>query len=100
VYQGYKADEEGSIDPLIILICFDWLGNRTELKGYSTRIKQSCKKFNIPFLGSYGSMKAKWDYVSVFESNSFDEFLEMGRKVTRHSKMSHHMVEILLRQEI
>lgn len=45
-------------------------------------------------------MKAKWDYVSIFESNSFDEFLEMGRKITRHSKMSHHMVEILLQQEI
>ena len=100
IYQGYKADKEGRIDPLIILIYFDWMGNRTELKEYNEKIKQACGKFGVHYLGIYGPMNLKWNYVNIFETDSFDRFLQMGRQVPRHPKMPHHIAEILFPQEI
>ncbi len=100
IYQGYKAAKEGRIEHLIILIYFDWFGNRTEFKEYNEKIKQACEKFGVRYLGLYGPMSVKWNYVSIFEADSFDGFLEMGRQVTPHPKMPHHIAEILLPQKI
>ncbi len=47
-------------------------------------------------MGLYGSMNAKWNYVWVFQANSFDHFLEMSRKVPRPVHMTHYITELLI----
>jgi len=85
---------------MIILLYFDWLGSKTELKEYNEKIRRSCEELGVRFRGTYGSMNAKWNYVNMFETESYDMFLEMGRRVSRHPKMPHHIAEILIPQEI
>jgi hypothetical protein len=41
-------------------------------------------------------MNAKWNYVWVFQANSFDHFLEMSRKVPRAVFMTHYITELLI----
>jgi len=85
---------------MIILLYFDWAGSRTELKEYSEKITNGCEKTGVRYMGLYGPMNVKWNYVGVFEAESYDRFLEMGRQVKRHPKMSHHITEILMPQKL
>lgn len=80
---------------MIILIYFDWTGSRKELKDWNERIIESCKNIGVKYMGLYGPHNKKWNYVSIFESESYDKFLEMGKKVIRSTSMPHHISEIL-----
>ncbi|UCH57309.1 MAG: hypothetical protein JSV18_08265 [Candidatus Bathyarchaeota archaeon] len=85
---------------MIILLYFDWIGSCKELKDWEDKIAESCSRTGVEYRGLYGSMNEKWNFVSVFETDGYDRFLEMGRKVVRHVKMPHHITELLLPQKL
>jgi len=79
-----------------ILLYFDWIGTRKELKEHDKKMQKSCIETGVEHEGLYGSMNAKWNYVWVFEANSFDHFLEMSSKVPRPVHMTHYITELLI----
>ena len=79
-----------------ILLYFDWVGTRKELKEQDKKMHKSCIETGVEHMGLYGSMNAKWNYVWVFGPDSFDHFLEMSRKVPRPVNMTHYITELLL----
>jgi hypothetical protein len=85
---------------VIILLYFDWTGSWTELKELNEKIRQSSEKSGVKCLGLYGPMNVKWNFVWIFESKSYEEFLEMARHTYRHPRMPHHVAEILMPQII
>ncbi|MFB0557645.1 MAG: hypothetical protein ACETVY_00875 [Candidatus Bathyarchaeia archaeon] len=85
---------------LIILLYFDWSGSRKELMEWNDKISEACEKGGVTYTGLYGSMNEKWNYVSVFETKSYDDFLSMGKHVTRPQYMTHYITEILMRQKL
>ena len=85
---------------MIILLYFDWAGTKAELKEYCEKIVSACENTEVQLMGLYGPMNVKWNYVGMFETDSYDRFLKMGRQVTRHPKMPHHITEILIKQDI
>lgn len=85
---------------MIILLYFDWAASRTELKEYHEKIREACDGVGVRFMGLYGSMNVKWNYVGMFEAESYERFLEMGRQVPRHPKMTHYITEILIAVEL
>lgn len=85
---------------MIILLYFDWNGSRKELKEWNDSIVESCKNTGVKYMGLYGPHNEKWNFVSVFESESYDKFLDMGRNVIRSPRMPHHITEILSPQKL
>lgn len=85
---------------MMILLYFDWIGSSKELKDWETKIRGSCEKTGVEYVGLYGSMNEKWNFVSIFKTDSYDRFLEMGTNVVRHPKMPHHIAEVLIPQDI
>ncbi len=85
---------------MIILLYFDWTGSRKELKEWNDRIVESCKNSGVKYNGLYGPHNEKWNFVSMFETESYDKFLEMGRKVIRSPSMPHHIAKILSLQKL
>ncbi len=81
---------------MIILLYFDWAGSRKELKEWDSKIAEACKVDDIKYLGLYGSINEKWNYVCLFDASSYDGFLEMARKVPRRPFMTHYITELLL----
>ena len=80
---------------MIILLYFDWKGTHKELKEWADRIKRACEENDIKYNGVYGPMNVKWHYAAMFESDSFDRFRNMARKVPRPMNMTHYMNEVL-----
>ena len=85
---------------MIILLYFDWNGSRRELKEWKDKLTESCENTGIKYMGLYGSMNEKWNYVCMFETESYDKFLEMCRNVGRPPRMPHHISEILIPQRL
>jgi hypothetical protein len=83
---------------LIILLYFDWNGSTKELKSWENKIKESCQKTDVDYKGLFGSFNEKWNFVSIFKTETFERFLDMGRHVVRHPRMTHHIAEILMPQ--
>lgn len=83
---------------MIVLLYFDWTGTTLELRAWENKIRESSEKTGVDYKGLYGSFNEKWNFVSIFKAETFDNFLEMGRHVVRHPKMPHHTVEILIPQ--
>lgn len=83
---------------MIVLLYFDWTGTTRELKSWEDKIKESCQKTGVEYKGLYGSFSEKWNFVSIFKAETFDNFLEMGKHVVRHPKMPHHIAEVLMPQ--
>ena len=79
-----------------ILLYFDWIGTRKELKEHDKKMQKTCIETGVEHEGLFGSMSEKWNYVWLFQANSFDHFLEMSRKVPRPIHMTHYITEILL----
>ena len=79
-----------------ILLYFDWTGTRKELKDHDKKMQKSCLETGVEYEGLYGSMNEKWNFVWVFEANSFDHFREMSRKVLRPVYMVHYITELLI----
>jgi len=83
-----------------ILLYFDWTGTRKELKDHDKKMQKSCLDTGVEHQGLYGSMNEKWNFVWIFEANSFDHFMEMSWKVPRPPLMSHYITELLIPQRL
>jgi hypothetical protein len=83
---------------MLILLYFDWLGTPNELKDWETSIKEACAKTDVEYNGLYSSMNKKWNYVSLFETEDYNNFLAMGKKMVRHQRMPHNIAEVILPQ--
>ena len=83
-----------------ILLYFDWTGTRKELKDHDKKMQKSCLDTGVEHQGLYGSMNEKWNFVWIFEANSFDHFMEMSWKVPRPPQMSHYITELLIPQRL
>jgi hypothetical protein len=85
---------------MIFLLYFDWNGGKRELAEWNSRIKESSEVEGVKYMGLYGSLNEKWNHVSMFETESFDSFLGMVRKVGRPPQMTHYITEILMPQKL
>ena len=90
----------GKASNMIILLYFDWVGCSKALKEWETKIKEACAETGVEYKGLYGSMNEKWNYVSIFEAEAYENFLAMGKKVARPRKMPHNITEVLLPQNL
>jgi len=79
-----------------ILLYFDWAGSRKELKELDKLMQKSCEETGIQYMGIYGSMNQKWNYVWLFDARSYDHFMEMTAKVPRPPQMNHYVTELLI----
>lgn len=79
-----------------ILLYFDWVGSRKELKEHDKRMQKSCKETEVEYIGIYGSMNQKWNYCWLFEARSYDHLLSMTAKVPRPPQMTHYITELLI----
>ena len=85
---------------MLILLYFDWLGSSTELKEWENKIGEACVNNDIEYKGLFGSLNEKWNYVSLFETEVYENFLAMGKTVVKPQKMPHNIVEVLLPQNL
>ena len=85
---------------MIILLYFDWNGAVSELKDFNDKIRKCCEQTGVKYMGLYGPMNQKWNYVWIFDAGTYEEFLGMARQFHRHPKMPHHIAEILMPQNI
>lgn len=85
---------------MIILLYFDWIGGLSDLKDLNEKIKKSCEDEKVKYMGLYGPLNLKWNYVWVLEAESYEDFIKMARNIHRHPKMPHHIAEILIPQNI
>ena len=85
---------------MIILLYFDWVGGHKALKEWETKIREACVNSGVEYEGLFGSMNKKWNYVSIFEAEAYENFLAMGKKVVRPQMMPHNIVEVLLPQNL
>ena len=85
---------------MIFLLYFDWNGSKRELAEWNSRIKESSEVEGVRYIGLYGSLNEKWNHVSMFETESFDSFLSMVRRVGRPHQMTHYITEILMPQKL
>ncbi|MBS7619129.1 hypothetical protein KEJ21_00565 [Candidatus Bathyarchaeota archaeon] len=85
---------------MIILLYFDWVGGLSELKDLNEKIKKSCEDEKVKYMGIYGPLNLKWNYVWIFEVESYEDFIRMAHNIHRHPKMPHHIAEILIPQNI
>ncbi|MCX6642508.1 MAG: hypothetical protein NTV15_03870 [Candidatus Bathyarchaeota archaeon] len=79
-----------------ILLYFDWVGTRMELTEHDAKMKTAANETGVTYMGIYGSMNQKWNYVYVFEATSFDHFFAMTQKVPRPVQMTHYISELLI----
>ena len=85
---------------MLIFLYFDWLGSSTELKEWEIKITEACVNTDVEYNGLFSSMNEKWNYVSIFETEVYGNFLAMGKKVPRPPLMPHNIVEVFLPQNI
>ena len=79
-----------------VLLYFDWVGSRKELREHDKRMQTAAKEVGVEYLGLYGTMNQKWNYSWLFEARSYDHFMEMTAKVARPPQMTHYITELLL----
>jgi hypothetical protein len=82
-----------------ILLYFDWDGSRKELKAHDEKMKKAAEETKVEYLGLYGSMTEKWNYVWLFDTDSYDRFIEMAIKVPRPNQLKHYIIEGLYPQK-
>jgi len=79
-----------------ILLYFDWSGSRLEVAEHAAKMKAAAEETGVSYMGIYGSMNQKWNYVYLFDARSFDHFREMALKVPRPVQMTHYITELLI----
>ena len=67
-----------------------------ELAEHAVKMKAAANETGVSYMGIYGSMNQKWNYVYVFEANTFDQFYAMTQKVPRPVQMTHYITELLI----
>jgi hypothetical protein len=81
-----------------ILLYFDWVGGFKELREWENKIRDACVNSGVEYEGLFGSMNEKWNYVGIFEAETYEHYLAMEKKVARPPMMTHNIVEVLLPQ--
>ena len=79
-----------------VLLYFDWAGTRKDLAEHDAKMQAAAKDTGLTYLGIFGSANQKWNYVYMFESKSYDDFMAMARKVPRPAHMTHYITELLI----
>ncbi len=79
-----------------ILLYFDWVGSRGELREQDSKVRKSCDATGVQYDGLFGSMNQKWNFVWIFDVKSYDHFMEMTAKIPRPLMMTHYVTEILI----
>jgi hypothetical protein len=79
-----------------ILLYFDWVGSRKELKEHDKRMQKACQDSGVEYMGIHGSMNQKWNYCWLFDARSYDHFMEMAARVPRPPQMIHYVTEHLI----
>lgn len=83
-----------------ILLYFDWAGTRKELKAHDKKMQSAAEETGVEYIGLYGSMTEKWNYVWLFSTNSYDKFIDLARRVPRPVHMTHYIIEGLYPQQL
>ena len=81
---------------MMILLYFDWAGTRKELREHDKKMQKACEETGVQYLGIHGSMNQKWNFVWLFDAQSYDHFTEMTNKVPRPTFMTHYITELLI----
>ena len=81
---------------LKILLYFDWVGSRKELREHDAKLRKSCEDTGVEYMGLFGSMNQKWNFVWMFDVKSYDHFMEMTSKIPRSLMMTHYITELLI----
>lgn len=79
-----------------ILLYFDWVGSRKELREHDKRMQNASKEVGVEYMGIHGSMNQKWNFCWLFSAKSYDHFMEMTAKVPRPPQMTHYITELLI----
>ena len=79
-----------------VILYFDWVGSRKELKSQDNKMQKSCKETGVQYMGIHGPQNQKWNYAWLFDVKSFDHFMEMTAKVPRPPQMTHYITELLI----
>ncbi|HIH88407.1 TPA: hypothetical protein HA344_04250 [Candidatus Bathyarchaeota archaeon] len=79
-----------------ILLYFDWVGSRKELREHDKRLQNASKEVGVEYMGIHGSMNQKWNFCWIFSARSYDHFMEMTAKVPRPPQMTHYATELLI----
>jgi len=77
-----KTERRGEGKNMIILWYFNWRTAPGEdkskgLKEFYEKVNKAFEKTDIKFLGPYGPLNERWNYVWVFEAESFDKYAEV-----------------------
>ena len=79
-----------------VLLYFDWIGSRKQLKDHDDRIQKAAKEVGVEYIGLHGSMNKKWNFCWIFDVRSYDHFMEMTAKVPMPPQMPHYITELLI----
>ena len=85
---------------MMILLYFDWMGTSKELKEWETQIREACEITGVDYRGLFASLNLKWNFVSIFETDTYNRFLSMGKNVVKHWRMPHNIAEVLVPTEL
>ena len=73
-----------------IIEYIDWEGTMDELKKWDKEVEKSCKETRVKYMGRWGPHNKKYHWAYFFEAETFEKWMEMGRKLPRdYSKVSH-----------
>jgi hypothetical protein len=83
---------------VIVLFYFDWFGSQKELSEMEKSMTTALKGSGIKYEGTYAPDMRKFHYVAIYETNSYDKFMEALLKGTTrrdYKKLTHGTFEVL-----
>jgi len=83
-----------------ILLYFDWAGTRKEVAEHAAKMEAAAKETGVTYLGIYGSMNQKWNFCYMFDAKSYDQFMDMAKKIPRPIQMTHYITELLIQANL
>ena len=81
-----KKERRGDETNMIILWYFNWRTPPGEdkwkgLKDYYEKVKKAFDQSGVKFVGPYAPLGDRWNFVWMFETESFDKYMEVFRSV-------------------
>ena len=65
----------------IIQVCFQWKGITEGLKEHYELVKKVCaEKEGVKFMGLYGPLNERWNWVYMYKAESWEKYWEADRK--------------------
>jgi len=100
-YTNTKTERRSEDKNMIILWYFNWRtapgeDKRKGLKEIYEKVKKAFEKTDVKFLGPYGPLNERWNYVWMFEAESFDKYMEVRMKLGPAPKeITNHVHKLL-----